>query len=98
MTDDLAILENYINQCSNWGRWGPHDQLGTVNLITPEKVREAAALVNVGKTISLTMPTTRTARRTATWADRILICISSYRDRDILSASKPASKPTPWPS
>jgi hypothetical protein len=22
MTDDLAILENYINRCSNWGRWG----------------------------------------------------------------------------
>jgi kynurenine formamidase len=56
MKGDLAILENYIEQCSNWGRWGPDDQLGTVNLITAEKVREAAALVKVGKTISLTMP------------------------------------------
>lgn len=56
MTDDLAILEDYIQRCCNWGRWGPHDQLGTVNLITPEKVREAVALVKVGKTISLTMP------------------------------------------
>jgi kynurenine formamidase len=53
---DLSILESYINRCSNWGRWGPHDQLGTVNLITAEKVREAAELVKVGKTISLTMP------------------------------------------
>ncbi len=56
MTDDLAILEDYIQRCSNWGRWGRDDQLGTVNLITPEKVREAAVLVKVGKTISLTMP------------------------------------------
>ena len=56
MTDDLAILQNYINRCSNWGRWGPDDQLGTVNLITAEKVRDAAALVKVSKTISLTMP------------------------------------------
>jgi len=56
MTGDLAILESYIQRCSNWGRWGPDDQLGTVNLITPEKVREAAALVKTGKTISLTMP------------------------------------------
>ena len=56
MTDDLAILENYIERCSNWGRWGPADQLGTVNLITAEKVREAAALVKAGKSISLTMP------------------------------------------
>jgi len=56
MTNDLAVLEDYIQRCSNWGRWGPDDQLGTVNLITPDKIREAAALVKVGKTISLTMP------------------------------------------
>lgn len=56
MTDDLAILENYIKRCSNWGRWGPDDQLGTVNLITAEKIREAAALVKAGKSISLSMP------------------------------------------
>nr|WP_235673604.1 hypothetical protein [Mycolicibacter algericus] len=55
MTDDLTILANYIDRCSNWGRWGADDQLGTVNLITPEKVREAAGLVNTGKTISLSM-------------------------------------------
>jgi kynurenine formamidase len=56
MTNDLAILDDYIQRCSNWGRWGPDDQLGTVNLITPDKVREAAALAKAGKTISLTMP------------------------------------------
>ncbi|SPM42766.1 Kynurenine formamidase [Mycobacterium numidiamassiliense] len=56
MIDDLALLENYIERCSNWGRWGPDDQLGTVNLITSDTVREAAALVKVGRMISLTMP------------------------------------------
>jgi kynurenine formamidase len=56
MTNDLAILEDYIQRCSNWGRWGPDDQLGAVNLITAEKVREAAALAKTGKTISLSMP------------------------------------------
>ena len=56
MTDDLAILDNYIDRCSNWGRWGADDQLGTVNLITPDKIREATALVKAAKTISLTMP------------------------------------------
>ncbi|MGC7322410.1 cyclase family protein, partial [Mycobacteroides abscessus subsp. massiliense] len=55
MGDDLAVLESYIQRCSNWGRWGSQDQLGTVNLITQEKIREAATLVKVGKTISLTM-------------------------------------------
>ena len=27
---------------SNWGDFGPDDQLGRLNLLTPDKVREAA--------------------------------------------------------
>ena len=64
MTDDLEILQGYIDRCSNWGRWGTDDQLGTVNLITPDKVREAAGLVKTGKTISLTMPYDATGPQT----------------------------------
>jgi kynurenine formamidase len=41
---------------SNWGRWGKDDELGTVNFITPEKVRAAAGLVRTGKVISLAIP------------------------------------------
>ena len=37
----------------NWGRWGDDDQVGAVNLITAEKRRAAAALVETGRTISL---------------------------------------------
>jgi kynurenine formamidase len=37
---------------SNWGRWGVQDELGTLNLITPQKRREAAALVSDGAAIS----------------------------------------------
>ena len=38
---------------SNWGRWGKDDQLGALNLITPQKRKEAAALVKEGLSISL---------------------------------------------
>src|SRR5687767_8060589 len=38
---------------TNWGRWGPNDEMGAVNLITPEKRRQAAALVREGVTVSL---------------------------------------------
>ena len=38
---------------SNWGRWGKDDELGTLNLITPEKRREAASEVKEGISISL---------------------------------------------
>jgi kynurenine formamidase len=40
-------------ELSNWGRWGPDDELGASNLITPAKRREAAALVKEGISVSL---------------------------------------------
>ena len=37
---------------SNWGRWGPDDELGALNLITPERVLAATALPRRGQVIS----------------------------------------------
>jgi kynurenine formamidase len=42
-----------MEELSNWGRWGPEDELGAANLITPEKRRAAAALVREGISVSL---------------------------------------------
>jgi kynurenine formamidase len=47
--DVLKMMETL----SNWGRWGKDDQLGALNLITPQKRKEAAALVKEGVSISL---------------------------------------------
>jgi kynurenine formamidase len=41
---------------SNWGKWGPKDQRGTINYITPEKTLEAAQLVKQGKVYNLAIP------------------------------------------
>ena len=49
-TEDEVI--GYIDSLSNWGRWGDEDELGTLNLITPEKRVQAAALVTDGTAIS----------------------------------------------
>lgn len=49
----LETLDQWEQELSNWGRWGPDDQRGTLNLITPEKTRQAAALVQVGETVTL---------------------------------------------
>lgn len=46
-------LERWMKELSNWGRWGKDDQLGTVNLITPAKRRQAASLVKDGISVSL---------------------------------------------
>ena len=50
---DKAALDRWMQELSNWGRWGKDDQMGTVNLITPAKRKSAAALVKEGFTVSL---------------------------------------------
>ncbi|MBN1399669.1 MAG: cyclase family protein [Anaerolineae bacterium] len=40
----------------NWGRWGPDDERGTLNYITGEHVRAAAASVQTGRSVSLALP------------------------------------------
>jgi kynurenine formamidase len=44
---------------SNWGDFGVDDQRGRLNLITPEKVRQAAAEVRAGRTFCLSLPLDR---------------------------------------
>jgi kynurenine formamidase len=46
-------VEQWMKELSNWGRWGSSDELGAINLITPEKRRQAAALVRAGVSVSL---------------------------------------------
>ena len=48
-----ADFRQAMKELSNWGRWGKDDELGSANLITPAKRREAAALVKEGLTVSL---------------------------------------------
>ena len=46
----------YMKSLSNWGRWGKEDQLGTFNLITPDRVAQAASLVREGVTVTCARP------------------------------------------
>ena len=48
-----AEFDGLVKELSNWGRWGPDDQLGTLNLITPSKRKQAIQLVQVGLPVSL---------------------------------------------
>jgi kynurenine formamidase len=40
---------------SSWGVWGDDDKLGCLNLLTPERIAAAAALVKRGKTFALNL-------------------------------------------
>jgi kynurenine formamidase len=48
-----ADFDQYMKDLSNWGRWGKDDQMGTVNLITPAKRKQALATVKEGVSISM---------------------------------------------
>ena len=41
-------IHRWMSEISNWGRWGDDDQIGAMNLITPAKRKQAAALVEDG--------------------------------------------------
>ncbi len=45
-----------MKACSNWGKWGPDDQLGTLNYVTPDDVVAAARLVRTGRVFPLSIP------------------------------------------
>ena len=40
----------------NWGRWGKDDQIGTLNHVTPERLKAAAQLVKKGITFDVGIP------------------------------------------
>src|SRR5438046_1330873 len=48
-----AMVDRWMTELSNWGRWGKQDQMGAVNLITPAKRKQAASLVRDGVSVSL---------------------------------------------
>jgi kynurenine formamidase len=52
----MAKMDDIAARVRNWGRWGKDDQLGTLNLITPERLVAAAGLVRSGKAFDLGIP------------------------------------------
>ena len=52
----LEEFERLFEALKNWGRWGSEDEKGTLNYLTPDKVRKAAALVKTGQTVSMSIP------------------------------------------
>lgn len=52
------MKKRWINrpEGSNWGDFGADDQLGRMNLLTPEKVRQGVAEVKEGRSFCLSLP------------------------------------------
>jgi kynurenine formamidase len=52
----IETVRQLAERCSNWGRWGPDDELGTLNHIQAEDVVAASGLVRSGRVFSLAIP------------------------------------------
>jgi kynurenine formamidase len=52
----VETVRRLAERCSNWGRWGADDELGTLNHIGPDEVAAAAGLVRTGRVFSLSIP------------------------------------------
>ena len=55
-TDPEAMVAAAAKRCSNAGRWGAEDVLGTLNFLTAGKRIEGAQLVRRGVSYSLSQP------------------------------------------
>ncbi len=52
----LDDLHAAAGRLKNWGKWGPDDQIGTLNYTTADDIVAAARLVRKGKVMSLALP------------------------------------------
>jgi kynurenine formamidase len=55
-TPTIETVRRLCERHSNWGRWGEDDERGTLNLVKPEHVVRASALIQRGATISMALP------------------------------------------
>jgi kynurenine formamidase len=61
-----AKLRKLALEVRNWGRWGPDDEIGTLNYITPDAVARAGRLVTAGKIFALGIPLQRQGPQSGT--------------------------------
>ena len=63
-------INDAAKRLSNWGRWGPNDEIGTLNNITPQDIVNAAKLVRKGKAFSLGLNFDNKGPQNGKWGGR----------------------------
>jgi hypothetical protein len=51
--------EERADKINNWGKWGPDDEVGSLNYLTPDKIVAASKLIKTGKVFTLQCPLTQ---------------------------------------
>jgi kynurenine formamidase len=66
----IGDLRAMAQRCSNWGRWGPDDEIGTLNFITPAALVRAGSLMRSGKAFSLALEFNQNGPQKGLWGKR----------------------------
>lgn len=67
---DLAHLRAVAEKCKNWGRWGPDDEIGTLNFVSVADVVGAGGLIRKGKSFALGLNFDREGPQSGLWGNR----------------------------
>ncbi len=52
----VADFDELFEDIKTWGTWGPDDEIGTLNYLTPDRVAAATSVVESGRTVTLSLP------------------------------------------
>lgn len=66
-----AVFYDLAREVNNWGRWGDDDELGTLNLITPDVIQRGVSSVRRGIAFPLALPLSKDGPQTGTTPGRI---------------------------
>jgi hypothetical protein len=71
-TDRITVEQIHAmgERTSNWGRWGPDDEIGTLNHVTAQDIVTAAGLIKRGKVFSLGLNFDLNGPQEKSWGNR----------------------------
>jgi len=67
---NLEDITSAAKRLSNWGRWGPEDEIGALNNVSPKDIVEAARLIRHGKVFSLALNFDNRGPQNGLWGNR----------------------------
>src|SRR6202162_2501436 len=66
----LKDIHAAAERLKNWGRWGPDDEIGTLNNISPQDIVNAARLIRKGTVFSLALNFDSNGPQSGLWGNR----------------------------
>ncbi len=66
----IDLVHETAKRCCNWGKWGPDDEIGTLNYVSPDDIKAAAGLVRKGRVFSLGLEFDRNGPQKGLWGNR----------------------------